>query len=69
MTTLFTVIGVLGLVFVVFVALFVVSLLVQLALAPFAPRIAKRYDNLKAKLPAGPPRPGHASVIHLERKG
>jgi hypothetical protein len=67
MQTLFTVIGILGLVFVVFAAIFVVSLLVQLALAPFTPRIAKRYDDLKAKLPAGPPRSGHASVIHLQR--
>jgi hypothetical protein len=64
--TLFTVIGILGLVFVAFAFFFVVSLLGQLVMKPFAPKLAKKYDHLKGMMPAGPPRPGHASVIHLD---
>ncbi|MNC96913.1 hypothetical protein D3C83_144130 [compost metagenome] len=67
MQTLFTVIGIVGLVFVLFAGLFVASLLLQLALRQFAPKLAKKYDHLKAIMPAGPPRAGHASVIHLNR--
>jgi hypothetical protein len=64
--TLITVIGILGLVFVAFAFLFVVSLIGQLVMRPFAPRLAKKYDHIKGMLPAGPPRAGHASVIHLD---
>jgi hypothetical protein len=66
--TLFTVIGILGLVFVAFAFLFVVSLLAQLVMKPFAPKLAKKYDHLKGMMPAGPPRAGHASVIRLDQK-
>jgi hypothetical protein len=66
--TLITIIGILGLVFVAFAALFVASLLIQLAMRPFAPKLAKKYDHLKGMLPAGPPRAGHASVIHLDHR-
>jgi hypothetical protein len=69
METLFTVIALLGLVFVAFAAIFVVSLVAQLVMAPFMPRLGKRYDVLKSKLPAGPPRPGRASVIQISRTG
>ncbi len=68
MQTLFTVIGILGLVFVAFVAVFVVTLVVQLAMRPFMPKLAKKYDHLKGMIPPGPPRPGHASVIHIENR-
>ena len=67
MQTLFTVIGIVGLVFVAFALLFVASLIFQLAMRPIAPKLAKKYDHLKGMLPAGPPRAGHASVIHLDR--
>ena len=61
--TLFTVIGILGLVFMAFAALFVASLLFQLAMRPLAPKLAKKYDHLKAMMPAGPPREGRARVM------
>jgi hypothetical protein len=57
----------LGLVFVAFAFLFVVSLVAQVAMKPFAPKLAKKYDHLKGMLPAGPPRQGHAQVIQLDR--
>jgi hypothetical protein len=65
--TFITVIGILGLVFLAFTALFVASLLFQLAMRPFAPKLAKKYDHLKGMMPAGPPRQGHAQVIQLDR--
>jgi hypothetical protein len=65
--TLFTVIGILGLVFVAFAFFFVVSLIAQVAMKPFAPKIAKKYDHLKGMMPAGPPRQGQARVIQLDR--
>ena len=68
MQTLFTVIGILGLVFVAFAFLFVVSLLAQVAMKPFAPKLAKKYDNLKGMMPAGPPRQGQARVIRLQQE-
>jgi len=61
--TFITVIGILGLVFLAFAAMFVASLLAQLAMRPFAPKLAKKYDHLKGILPTGPPREGRARVI------
>ena len=67
MQTLFTVIGILGLVFVAFAFFFVVSLIALVVMKPFAPKLAKKYDHLKGMMPAGPPRQGRANVIFLDR--